>query len=164
VDDSHIEELLDETQNLFQKPESKVEEGLDVDDPSLLQLRKACRLLDAAQFLYQQDGYYTVIIEASFAAIERTVQFYLLDKGLLTRDEYVNHETVYQLGEDAGLYGEEFAGKLENLWRNNRSDTYYREGTATQERARKMLDLAQEVHSHILQLAGERHECICDLA
>jgi hypothetical protein len=162
MDDSHIKDLLDQTQTLFQQPGDSIEEGLDVDQPDLLQLRKACRLLDAAQFLHRQNGYYTVIIEASFAAIERSIQFYLLNKGLLTRDEYVNHETVYQLGEDAGLYSEEFAGKLENLWQNNRSDTYYREGIATEKRAEKMLELAQEIHDHILQLAGEKHECICD--
>jgi hypothetical protein len=162
MDNSDIEDLLDEAQTLFERSGTGFEEGLDVDDPTLLQLRKACRLIDAAQFLEQEDGYYTVIIEASFAAIERSIQFYLLDTGLLHEDEYVNHEEVYQRGEDAGLYSGEFAGKLTNLWRNNRSDTYYREGVATEDRAEKMLKLAEAVHSHILQLAGESHECICE--
>ncbi|MXR40062.1 hypothetical protein GRX01_01635 [Halobaculum sp. WSA2] len=149
---------------MFERPGNQFEEGLDVDDPTLLQLKKACRMIDAAQFLQQEDGYYTVVIEASFSAIERTIQFYLLDTGLLHEDEYINHENVYQMGEDAGLYTKEFAGKLTNLWRNNRSDTYYREGIATEERARKMLELAKAVHSHVLQLAGESHECICNTA
>jgi hypothetical protein len=162
MDNSDIEDLLDEAQTLFESSGTEFEEGLNVDDPTLLQLRKACRLIDAAQFLEQEDGYYTVIIEASFAAIERSIQFYLLDTGLLHEDEYVNHEEVYQRGEDAGLYSGEFADKLTNLWRNNRSDTYYREGVATEDRAEKMLELAEAVHSHILQLAGESHECICN--
>jgi hypothetical protein len=161
VDNSDVEDLLDEAQTLFERSGTGFEEGIDVDDPTLLQLRKACRLIGAAQFLEQEGGYYTVIIEASFAAIERSVQFYLLDTGLLHEDEYVNHEEVYQRGEDAGLYGEEFAGKLTNLWRNNRSDTYYREGVATENRAEKMLELAEAIHSHVLRLAGESHECIC---
>jgi hypothetical protein len=161
VDNSDVEDLLDEARTLFEVSGTGFEEGLDVDDPSLLQLRKACRLIDAAQFLEQEDGYYTVIIEASFAAIERSIQFYLLDTGLLHEDEYVNHGDVYQMGEDAGLYSREFSNKLMNLWRNNRSDTYYREGVATEDRAEKMLELAEAVHSHILQLAGENHECIC---
>lgn len=88
-------------------------------------------------------------------------EIYLLDTGLLTRDEYVTHETVYQRGVKAGLYSEEFAGKLENLWRNNRLDTYYREGIATESRAQNMLELAQQIHSHILQLTNQSHECIC---
>lgn len=164
MDNSNIEDLLDEATTLFERPGNQFEEGLDVDDPTLLQLKKACRMIDAAQFLQQEDGYYTVIIETSFAAIERTIQFYLLDTGLLHEDEYINHENVYQKGEDAGLYTEEFAGKLTNLWRNNRSDTYYREGIATRQRARKMLELAEAVHSHVLQLAGDSHECICNTA
>jgi len=76
----------------------------------------------------------------------------------------VNHEEVYRRGKDAGLYDEEFAGKLDNLWRNNRSDTYYREGVATEKRATKMLKLAQAVHCHVLRLAGKQHDCICDAA
>jgi len=164
MDNSDIEDLLDEATTLFERPGNQFEEGLDVDDPTLLQLKKACRMIDAAQFLQQEDGYYTVVIETSFAAIERTIQFYLLDTGLLHEDEYINHENVYQMGEDAGLYTEEFAGKLTNLWRNNRSDTYYREGIATEQRAKKMLELAEAVHSHVLQLAGDSHECICNTA
>jgi len=164
MDNSNIEDLLDEATDLFEQSGTRFEEGLDVNNPVLLQLRKACRLIDAAQFLQTRDGYYTVIVEASFAAIERTIQFYLLDTDLLHEDEYVNHEHVYELGKDAGLYNQEFAGKLTNLWRNNRSDTYYREGIATQRRAEKMLELAEAIHSHILQLAGESHECICNTA
>ena len=109
MDNSDVEDLLDEARTLFEVSGTGFEEGLDVDDPSLLQLRKACRLIDAAQFLEQEDGYYTVIIEASFAAIERSIQFYLLDTGLLHEDEYVNHGDVYQMGEDAGLYSREFS-------------------------------------------------------
>ena len=164
MDDSGIADVLDEAQTLFERPGDGLEAGLDVDEPTLLQLRKACRLIDAANFLREQDGYYTVVVETSFAAIERTIQFYLLDTGLLHEDEYIDHESVYRRGKDAGLYGEEFAGKLTNLWRNNRSDTYYREGIATEPRADKMLDLAEEIHSHVLQLAGESHECVCNTA
>lgn len=161
MENSEIESLLDEAQTLFEQRATNPEDGLNVDDSTLLQLRKACRLLDAAAFLMEEDGYYTVVIEASFAAIERTIQYYLLERGLLHEDEYVNHETVYERGERAGLYNGEFADKLMNLWRNNRSDTYYREGVASEERAEKMLELAGEIHGYTLQLAGERHECIC---
>jgi hypothetical protein len=163
MEDSDIADVLDDVQTRFERPGDDFEEALDVDDATLLQLRKACRLIDAAQFLREEDGYYTVIVEASFAAIERTIQFYLLDKGLLHEDEYIDHENVYSRGVNAGLYGDEFAGKLTNLWRNNRSDTYYREGIATEARAGKMLELAEEIHHYVLQLAGESHECVCIL-
>jgi len=161
MDNSNVEQLLDEATDLFERPGKNFEEGLDVDDPVMLQLRKACRLIDAATFLLDEDGYYTVIVETSFAAIERTIQYYLLEHDLLRVDEYVNHEDVYRQGVQAGLYDQKFADKLETLWRNNRSETYYREGIATKKRAEKMLELAQEVHRHILHLSSQRHECIC---
>lgn len=164
MENSDVAELLDAAQTSFERRGEQFEDGLNVDEPTLIQLRKACRLLDAAGFLREQDGYYTVIVEASFAAIERTIQFYLLDTDLLHEDEYVDHEEVYRRGKEAGLYDREFAGKLDTLWRNNRSDTYYREGIATEKRAEKMLELAEEVHRHVLKLAGQSHECICNNA
>lgn len=159
MENSDIEDLLDEARTLFERPGENFEEGLDVDDTTLLQLRKACRLIDAAKFLQTRDGYYTVIVEASFAAIERSIQFYLLEQDLLHEDEYVEHSTVYERGIQAGLYDEQFAGKLDALWRNNRSETYYREGIATEQRAEKMLELAEAIHGYVLQLAGRSHEC-----
>jgi len=164
MDNSRVEDLLDEAHNLFEQPGDSFEEGLNVDDNTLLQLRKACRMIDAAKFLQEQDGYYTLIIEASFAAVERTIQFYLLDTGLIHEDEYVNHEKVYEEGRNAGLYSQTFEDKLTNLWKNNRSETYYREGIATESRANKMLEIAEAIHEHVLQLAGESHECICNTA
>lgn len=163
MENSDIEAYLDEAQALFEQSGEKYEEGLDVDEPALLQLRKACRLLAAARHLRNEGGFYTVVVETSFGAIERTIQFYLLENDHLHRDEYVNHEEVYRRGMRAGLYDQRFAGKLDTLWRNNRSETYYREGIATKERARKMLDLADAVHHHVLQLAGMNHECICNV-
>lgn len=161
MENSDVEDLLDEAQSLFERAGETVEAGLDVDDAATLQLRKACRLIAAARFLRDRDGYYTVIVETSFAAIERTIQFYLLEGGLLHEDEYVDHAAVYERGTQAGLYDEAFAGKLDALWRNNRSETYYREGIATRARAEKMLALAEAIHAYVLQLAGQRHECIC---
>jgi hypothetical protein len=161
MDNSRTEELLDEVLELFEHHGGDIEDGLDTDDIELLQLRKACRLLDAAASLEADNGYYTIVIEAAFAAIERTIQFYLLQTGLLHEDEYIMHDTVYERGFDAGLYSEVFKEKLTGLWRNNRSETYYREGVGTAKRAHTMLKLARSIHHHVLQLAGEHHECIC---
>lgn len=161
MEHSQIEGLLDQVRTLFDERPETVETGLDVDNADLLQLRKACRLLAAANHLGDADGYYTVVIEASFAVIERTLQFYLLNNGFLQPDEYVDHQTVYDRSHQAGLYNEEFKEKLVGLWRDNRSRSYYREGVGSEERAEKMLTLADAVHRHVLQLAGKSHECIC---
>lgn len=162
VDNSQIEVTLDRALIAFEEEPVELEVGLDVDDSALLQLRKACRLLSATGFLGARNGYYTVVIEASFAAIERTIQFYLLEQGSIEEGDFVNHENVYRFGRDAALYGDAFAEKLLNLWRNNRSDTYYREGRGSDTRAEIMYQLATDIHDHTLQLAGRSHDCICN--
>jgi hypothetical protein len=53
-----------------------VELGLDVEGDAPLQLRKACRILDGVRALRNIDRHHTLVVEGSFAALERTVQFY----------------------------------------------------------------------------------------
>ena len=67
-----IESLIDEVQWAFDEPPGRIESGLDVDDAALLQLRKACRLLAGSEQLLG-TGYYTLVVESSFVAIERSV-------------------------------------------------------------------------------------------
>ena len=68
-----IESLIEDVQRAFDEPPEHVETGLDVDDAALLQLRKACRLLAGSDQLLDA-GYYTLVIEASFVAIEGASQ------------------------------------------------------------------------------------------
>jgi hypothetical protein len=76
-----FEEELADAEDAFQRKPANPEIGLEhVTDSSVLQLRKACRLLDAAGFLLERDGHFTVIIEASFVAMERSIQFYVEEK------------------------------------------------------------------------------------
>ncbi|MFW5920013.1 MAG: hypothetical protein ACOCSF_07475 [Halanaeroarchaeum sp.] len=161
MEGSEIEALLDSTREVFERRPKNVEDGLDVSSPAMLQLRKACRLLVAANALVERNGYYTVVVEASFGAIERTIQFHLLENEFLHADEFVDHRTVYERGYEAGLYDEAFREKLVGLWRNNRSRTYYREGVGSERRAETLLQLAEAIHDHVLQLDGRVHDCIC---
>lgn len=162
MDNSDIDKLLDRILEEFRTMSEEPEPGLDVDDPALLQLRKSCRLLKAIEALKRENGYYTLTIETSFAAIERTIQFYLLDKRYMKSGDFVDHEAIYEGGESVGLYRADFKEKLLELWKNNRSRTYYREGIGTAKSADLMSKMAKEIHEHVLQLAGERHECICE--
>ncbi len=89
-----IESLLDEVRNAFDRPPTDVETGLDVDDAALLQLRKACRLLAGGEHLLD-GGYYTLVVEASFVAIERSIEFRLLERGEMKPQELPgSHATV----------------------------------------------------------------------
>lgn len=161
MDNSQIEDKLEYVSDIFEEKPKEVETGLDVESAEMIQLRKACRLLEAARSLKSNNGYYTVIIETSFAAIERTLQFYLINNEFLDPEEYVDHREVYERSSRIGLYSEEFKDKLVALWRNNRSRSYYREGVGSKERADKILDLAEQIHDHVLQLAGQDQDCIC---
>lgn len=154
-------EQLSAALDAFQR-RGDTEPGLDVEDDSLVQLRKACRILDGIRALRDIDRHYTVVIEGSFAALERTVQFYLVERGMATPGEFQDHEAVFERGIRAGLYGASVGEELVRLWKENRSETYYRESVATAEQATAMLDLAECLHAHAPQLAGRSHDCLCD--
>jgi hypothetical protein len=51
VNESRIETALDDALASFRTAPGRPETGLDVSDPALLQLRKACRLVDAVEAL-----------------------------------------------------------------------------------------------------------------
>ena len=56
-----IQDRLKEAERTFEGSPGTIEKGLDVDDAELVQLRRACRLLEVGSNLLDQ-GYYTVVI------------------------------------------------------------------------------------------------------
>ncbi len=79
---TRIDQLVNEVQAAFYRRPTEIKPELDVEDAALLQLRKGCRLLVGANALRDAE-YYTLLIEASFVAIERTVEFQLLERGTM---------------------------------------------------------------------------------
>jgi hypothetical protein len=157
-----IESLIDEVQSAFDQRPTELEDGLNVDDAALLQLRKACRLLAGAEVLLNV-GYYTLVIEASFVAIERTIEFRLLERGTMDPGSLPgSHTGIYREAATVGLFSEAIADDLAELWREHRAKTYYQDGLATGDRARRMHALATEVHAFIVGRSAQGHECICD--
>lgn len=161
MDSSYVEDALTDAQQAFEQDPARKESGLDIDDDALLQLRKACRLLDAARFLRTQNGYYTVVIETSFIAIERSIHFYLLHATGMDSTEFVSHADVYERGAEANLYSRSLGDQFLQLWRENRSKTYYRQAVGGETQADAMLQLATAVHQYILDLLSIDHECVC---
>lgn len=93
---------LDAAERAFETTPDVIEEGLDVDDPELVQLRRACRLLAAGSLLLER-GYYTVVIESAFVAIERTIQFRLVHDGAMEPEQVISsHSRLYQRGAETG--------------------------------------------------------------
>ncbi len=155
-----LEAALGDTEDAFQRKPQNPEVGLEpVTDPSVIQLRKACRLLDAAGFLLDRNGHFTVIIESSFVAIERSIQFYVEEKGYDVAGQ--RHTEVYELGVRAGLFSRDVADRLEEFWNENRSESYYRTGVAGEYRARTIYKLAAQLHDEIVQLTRTRN-CLCE--
>ena len=140
------------------------EEGLDPEshDSDVIQLRKACRLLDACRLLREHDGYHTSVIEMAFAAIERTLEFYALTASNDTIDDFrEGHDRAYDRGADLGLVTEETARRLKQLYRDNRAAAYYRDTVASAQQADAMFDLAVVIHDHVTDFARFSHECRC---
>jgi len=159
---TRIEQLIDNVQAAFDRRPTDIEAGLNVEDSALLQLRKACRLLAGAEAL-QDASYYTLVIEASFVAIERTVEFRLLGRGTMQPDDLPGtHPGVYREAATVGVFGEAMAADLADLWRDHRAKTHYQDGLASAARAEAMYELATEIHTFITGQSRQGHECICE--
>lgn len=158
---TRIEQLIDDVQAAFDRRPTEIESGLDVEDAALLQLRKACRLLTGAEAL-REANYYTLVIEASFVAIERTVEFRLLERGTMQPDDLPGtHSGVYREAAAAGVFAESMADDLADLWGDHRAKTYYQDGLASADRAEAMYALAYEIHAYIVGRSRQSHECLC---
>jgi len=158
---TEIARLIEQAERSFDAPPEAVEAGLAVQDAPLLQLRKACRLLASADQLLD-SGYYTLVIEASFVALERSIEFRLLERGDRDpRDLPGSHTAVYREATRVGVLSEESANRLADLWRNHRAKTYYQDGLATRGRARALHNLAAEIHRFIVGRSSQGHECVC---
>jgi len=158
---TRIEQLLDDAQAAFDRRPTDIETGLDVSDAASLQLRKACRLLAGGRSLREQS-YYTLVIEASFVAIERTAEFRLLERGTMDpADLPGTHPGVYREAATAGIFSKSIAD-LAELWRDHRAKTYYQDGLAAGERAETMYELVQEVHAFVVGRSSQGHECLCE--
>ncbi|AHG01207.1 hypothetical protein HALLA_02195 (plasmid) [Halostagnicola larsenii XH-48] len=158
---TRIEQLINNVQAAFDRCPAEIEAGLDVDAAALLQLRKACRLLAGAEAL-RDANYYPLVIEASFVAIERTVEFRLLERGTMKPDDLPGtHPGVYREAAAVGVFGESTAANLADLWRDHRAKTYYQDGLASAARAEAMYELATEIHTYVTGRSRQEHECIC---
>jgi hypothetical protein len=139
------------------------ETGLDpsATDSPVIQLRKACRLLDACRTLRANDGYHTSVIEMSFAAVERSLEFYALTASNDSVGDFQDHQRVYERAAALNVLSEETAARLETLYTGNRSAAYYRDTAATRGQAEAMFALADRIHRHVREFAHSSHECRC---
>ena len=76
--------------------------------------------------------------------------------------EFVSHAAVYQRGVEANLYSASLGDQFLQLWRENRSKTYYRQAVGGETQADAILQLATAVHQYILDFLSIDHECVCN--
>lgn len=71
-----LRDRVETAQERFRHGQGPVETGLgDAESDAVGQLRKACRLIAAAESLRAANGYHTALVELSFGAIERSFEF-----------------------------------------------------------------------------------------
>lgn len=164
---TRLTEALTRTEDAFdgQFGRPEYEAGLDPDrhSPAVLQLRKACRLLDACRLLREHDGYHTSVIEMSFAAIERTLEFYALTGSNDTIDDFSEgHTRAYDRAADLNVITDSTARRLKQLYHNNRAAAYYRTTVAAAQQATALFELAAELHEYVQHFAQASHDCHCE--
>jgi hypothetical protein len=142
-------------------PEYEADLDPESNHPPVIQLRKACRLLDACRTLRDHNGYYTSVIETSFAAIERTLEFCALATSNDSVDNFQNHTRAYDRAAALGIFSEDTTRRLKILYTDNRSAAYYRSTVATKKQAEMMFNLATTIHEHVKRFSQQAHECRC---
>jgi len=128
-DPNDVVEAVEQEQDAFEERGGGVpdyEESIESGGDWETQLTKACRLIEVAGVLREQNGYYTATIELCFGAIERSIEAYAV---AMTGDEvedFRDHEYSYERAHQIGLFGDETAESMKNLLR---CDSYGNSGT-----------------------------------
>ena len=107
-------------------------------------------------------SYYTLVIEASFVAIERTVECRLLERGTMQPNDLPGtYPRVYREATAVGIFEESITADLDDLWRDHRAKTYYQDDPAPATWADAMYELGTEVHVYVPGQSRRGHDCIC---
>jgi hypothetical protein len=161
-DPSAVLAALDRAQDAFEMVghgRTAFEDGISADEDWKTQLTKACRLLKVVQ---SQDGYYTAVIEVCFGAIERSIEAYALSMTNDTLQDFQDHQFAYERAHQIGLFERETAEAMNDLYSENRTESYYGGWRPTQEQADAMTDLASAVHRFAVSQIRDGGVCLCD--
>ncbi|MFT4921559.1 MAG: hypothetical protein ACI8XM_000760 [Haloarculaceae archaeon] len=102
-DPSRLTAALDAARDSFRHAhgaptfEPTIDASTDADEGEV-QIQKACRLIEAATILQQSGEYYGSVLEHAFAAIERTLEGYLIAFADYEVTDFHDHTTVYPPG------------------------------------------------------------------
>lgn len=137
------------------------EVGIDTDDDWKTQLTKGCQLARAVDRI-NGDGYHTATIELCFGVIERSIEAFALAEGGDELRDFQDHTYCYDRASALSLLSTSTADRLEGLYDENRTDSYYGGKRPTLEQADAMQSLALEIHEHVTQQIREGGVCLCE--
>ena len=160
-DPQSVEVALDEASGTFEVGGTP-EEGLDDVSDEKAQLRKACRLIAAAETLREQNGYHTAIVELAFGAIERSFEFYAITMSVDSVRDFMDHEYDYRRVFELGAASSEMKEDFQALYNENRAASYYSGRAVTAEQAEAMLALAVEAHEFLRDHPRTHFGCLCE--
>ncbi|QLH76372.1 hypothetical protein HZS55_03215 [Halosimplex rubrum] len=133
------------------------------DDDADIQLGKACAMLGTCRQLRQGTNNYVSIVELSFNAIERSLQFYLVEMTAAESADYRKHGEVFDDIASRNVFsGEAVADRIDAFRAEHRSRFYYDLDRPGREFAGAMHDLAEEVHRYVVAFADAHSRCNCD--
>jgi hypothetical protein len=76
--------------------------------------------------------------------------------------DFQNHDYSYERAHQIGLFEQETAEAMQELYGENRTESYYGGGRPTSEQADAMTDLATAVHEFSVSQIREGGVCICE--
>jgi len=164
-DPATVLNALDDAEDAFElvgQGPPRFEAEIDVDDDWKTQLTKACRLLEVANVLRGEDGYYTAVIEVCFGAIERSIEAYAIAEAGDELADFQAHEHSYDRAGEIDLFEGETAERLNVLYSDNRIKSYYGGGHPTERQSMAMVDLATAVHEFAVDQIREGGICRCE--
>lgn len=106
-DPNAILDALDQAQDAFEEVGHGVpsyETGIESGGDWKTQLTKACRLLEVATIIEEQNGHYTAVIELCFGTIERSIEAYAVAMGGDSVEDFRDHEYSYERAHEVGLF------------------------------------------------------------
>jgi hypothetical protein len=127
-----------------------------------VQLGKACAMLGTCRQLRDGTNNYVSIVELSFNAVERSLQFYLVDQTAAESAEYRDHGQVFEDIAARGVFSDRnVAARIDALRAEHRSRMYYDIARPGRDLAVGMHDLAEDVHTHVVEFANAHSRCRC---
>ncbi|MFH5802158.1 DNA-binding protein [Haladaptatus sp. CMAA 1911] len=155
-----VTDALDTAHRSFERGGTP-EEGLAELTEEEAQLKKACRLIAAAQTLQDQNGYHTAVVELAFGAIERSFEFYAIAMSDDAVHDFMDHEYAYQRAFELGVISDDLKEDFQALYNENRAASYYSGRAVTAEQADAMLELAITIHTFLRDHPRDHFNCLC---